>query len=136
MNDSSYPSDKQDKFVLRLPDGMRDRIKSAAEANNRSMNAEIVATLEEKYPAPKPESLRLVRLQAVVDMFDDVVADGEMTLERRETELTIIKDMILKVISKMTDDELQRARAEIWFPGELDLLEGWPPQGWQRGDGG
>lgn len=40
-----------DKFMLRLPDGMRDRIKAAAEANNRSMNAEIVATLEEKYPA-------------------------------------------------------------------------------------
>lgn len=38
--------------MLRLPDGMRDRIKAAAESNNRSMNAEIVATLEEKYPAP------------------------------------------------------------------------------------
>lgn len=51
MNDSPYPSQHQDKFVLRLPDGMRDRIKLAAEVNNRSMNAEIVATLEEKYPA-------------------------------------------------------------------------------------
>ncbi|SOC02169.1 Arc family DNA-binding protein [Rhodobacter maris] len=40
-----------DKFMLRLPDGMRDRIKAAADASNRSMNAEIVATLEEKYPA-------------------------------------------------------------------------------------
>lgn len=40
----------QDKFMLRLPDGMRDRIKQAAERNNRSMNAEIVATLEDKYP--------------------------------------------------------------------------------------
>ena len=39
-----------DKFMLRLPDGMRDRIKAAAEANNRSMNAEIVATLEKVYP--------------------------------------------------------------------------------------
>lgn len=38
-----------DKFMLRLPDGMRDRIKAAAEANSRSMNAEIVATLDEKY---------------------------------------------------------------------------------------
>lgn len=43
----------QDKFIVRLPDGMRDRIRSAAEANNRSMNAEIVATLEEKYPDPR-----------------------------------------------------------------------------------
>lgn len=40
----------QDKFVLRLPDGMRERIKFVAERNKRSMNAEIIATLEEKYP--------------------------------------------------------------------------------------
>lgn len=37
--------------MLRLPDGMRDRIKAAAESNSRSMNSEIIATLEEKYPA-------------------------------------------------------------------------------------
>lgn len=36
--------------MLRLPDGMRERIKRAAEENNRSMNAEIVAALEERYP--------------------------------------------------------------------------------------
>lgn len=54
MSRKGYPSDKQDQFVLRLPKGMRDRIRVAAEANNRSMNAEIVAALEEKYPAPGP----------------------------------------------------------------------------------
>lgn len=43
-----------DKVIVRLPDGMRDRIKAAAEANNRSMNAEIVATLELAYPTPLP----------------------------------------------------------------------------------
>lgn len=42
------------QIVIRPPAGMRDRIKAAAEANNRSMNAEIVATLEEKYPEPAP----------------------------------------------------------------------------------
>lgn len=36
--------------MLRLPDGMRDRIRAAAEANGRSMNAEIVQTLETAYP--------------------------------------------------------------------------------------
>lgn len=40
------PAKEQDKFVLRLPDGMRDRLKFEAEANNRSMNAEIVRRLE------------------------------------------------------------------------------------------
>lgn len=44
-----------EQFMLRLPDGMRDRIKAAAESNNRSMNAEIVATLETAYPEPLPE---------------------------------------------------------------------------------
>jgi hypothetical protein len=42
----------QDKFMLRLPDGMRDRIKAAAEANQRSMNSEIVTTLLKAYPDP------------------------------------------------------------------------------------
>ncbi|MBA9071733.1 multidrug efflux pump subunit AcrA (membrane-fusion protein) [Methylobacterium sp. RAS18] len=40
------PAKDQDKFVLRLPDGMRDRLKAAAEANKRSMNAEIIDRLE------------------------------------------------------------------------------------------
>lgn len=35
-----------DKFMLRLPDGMRDRIKAASDVHNRSMNAEIVHALE------------------------------------------------------------------------------------------
>lgn len=47
-----YPSEKQDRFIVRLPDGLRDRIRAAAEANNRSMNAEVVATLEQQYPSP------------------------------------------------------------------------------------
>ncbi|MGI8390549.1 Arc family DNA-binding protein [Brucella anthropi] len=45
------PSDTADKFVLRLPGGMRERIKDIADKNNRSMNAEIIATLEQAYPA-------------------------------------------------------------------------------------
>lgn len=39
-------SRRLDKVIVRLPDGMRDQLKSAAEANNRSMNAEIVSRLE------------------------------------------------------------------------------------------
>ncbi|WP_428927868.1 Arc family DNA-binding protein [Marinibacterium sp. SX1] len=51
----------KDQFMLRLPDGMRDRIRTAAETNNRSMNAEIVATLEEQYP-DQSEDLKLLVL--------------------------------------------------------------------------
>lgn len=86
MAESSYPSQQQDKFVLRLPDGMRDRIKAAAEANNRSMNAEIVATLEEKYPAPKkspmdPISWMWAILKAPEDKQDAMLSRANQALE-------------------------------------------------------
>lgn len=44
----------QDKFMLRLPDGMRDQIKAAAKENGRSMNAEIVQRLETSFVPPPP----------------------------------------------------------------------------------
>lgn len=49
---SDFPSQSQDKFVVRLPDGMRDRIKAAADKNGRSMNAEIVDALVRMFPPP------------------------------------------------------------------------------------
>lgn len=44
-----YPSDKQDQYIVRFPDGMRDRIRDEAAKNNRSMNAEIIARLEASF---------------------------------------------------------------------------------------
>lgn len=36
----------QDKFIARLPEGLRERLKTAANRNKRSMNAELVHALE------------------------------------------------------------------------------------------
>jgi hypothetical protein len=47
------PSDTQDKFIIRMPNGLRDRIKKKADDNNRSMNAEIVQLLDREYPEPR-----------------------------------------------------------------------------------
>ncbi len=49
---------ESDKFSLRFPDGLRDRIKSAAAQNFRSMNAEIVIALERAFPASGPKRER------------------------------------------------------------------------------
>lgn len=38
-----------DKFVLRMPDGMRSRIEELAESSHRSMNAEIIRRLERSF---------------------------------------------------------------------------------------
>ncbi len=40
------PGRGSDQFPLRLPDGMRDQLKQAADQNGRSMNAEMIDRLE------------------------------------------------------------------------------------------
>jgi hypothetical protein len=42
MNDSR----EQDKFVIRLPDGLRPEIAAMARLNHRSMNGEIIIRLQ------------------------------------------------------------------------------------------
>ncbi|WP_273848716.1 Arc family DNA-binding protein [Serratia liquefaciens] len=44
---SKYPSQLQDKFNLRFPDGMRDAIAERAKKNGRSMNSEIIQMIED-----------------------------------------------------------------------------------------
>lgn len=55
-------------FRLRIPEDLKNRVQKAAESNHRSMTAEIVAALEEKYPKPAVEFdavvLRMFRLLA------------------------------------------------------------------------
>lgn len=73
----AIPTNREsDKFVLRLPDGMRDRIKAAADANSRSMNAEIVARLSATLADPRFERIpdtvvdlvkRLERLEQIIE---------------------------------------------------------------------
>ncbi|HDY99710.1 MAG TPA: Arc family DNA-binding protein [Pseudomonas sabulinigri] len=41
-----YTSRTADKFVVRLPQGMRDRVAEVAKQHHRSMNSEIIARLE------------------------------------------------------------------------------------------
>jgi septal ring factor EnvC (AmiA/AmiB activator) len=52
-----------DKFLVRLPDGMREALQTAATANRRTMTGEIIARLEQSFAdeapktAPRPASL-------------------------------------------------------------------------------
>ena len=46
MMQAKKPGRGSDQFPLRLPDGMRDAIKAAADISGRSMNVEIVSRLE------------------------------------------------------------------------------------------
>lgn len=66
---------KQDdyaRYTIRIPTGLYERVKAAA--GDKSFNAEIIATLEEKYPAPRysPDTEELGRfLSSLVAMNHD-----------------------------------------------------------------
>jgi hypothetical protein len=42
----------RDRIIVRLPDGMRDKIAAMAVANGRSMTAEVIAALEQHLKGP------------------------------------------------------------------------------------
>jgi plasmid stability protein len=74
----------QEKFIVRLPEGMRERIKAHADQNGRSMNAEIVATLEAAYPA-------VDHVIAALDEFVRLLTPGLPEQER-----TVIFDHVMR----------------------------------------
>ncbi|WP_054304666.1 Arc family DNA-binding protein [Gemmobacter sp. LW-1] len=115
----AIPTNREsDKFVLRLPDGMRDRIKAAADANNRSMNAEIVATLEEKYP-PLHGSISEVMLAAITamgggksdDEIKQVIENAKEQLSKFQSDKDLDQALgILQVFSDYVSSDQGRGR--------------------------
>lgn len=74
MKQAIYSSRTADKFVVRLPDGMRDRIAEVARQHHRSMNSEIIARLEQS-------------MQQEASLGDDLAMrldSPELTLSERE----------------------------------------------------
>lgn len=46
-------------YPLRMPDGLKERVQEAAEANGRSLHAELLARLEQSFGGEDPEQLQL-----------------------------------------------------------------------------
>jgi predicted DNA-binding protein len=73
MAKNAAPSDQADRFLLRLPPGMRERIAEIAKESGRSMNAEIIARLE-----------RSLEADSDFELMKDLVAEHENRLEEIE----------------------------------------------------
>jgi hypothetical protein len=114
MARGDFPSAKQDQFVLRLPDGMRERIKDAAEGNGRSMNAEIVDRLEVSFDP------LVVNVRKTGDFYGELDKIVERTLRKVQEEeraaATVPGD------EKLTP-EIVRALAEFMHEGERPRAE-------------
>lgn len=67
-------------LLVRLPADLGNRVKAASEENSRTLNAEIVATLEEKYPAPPDR-----QFNALLDWIEANVPKEEQTSFLRKT---------------------------------------------------
>jgi len=59
-----------DKIVVRLPDGLKERIKASADVNKRSTNQELVSTLEAAYPEPDPQELAASMIDLMNKLFE------------------------------------------------------------------
>ena len=78
----------QEKFVVRLPEGMRDRIKVKADRAGMSMNEAIVWCLDQYFPEPKSLEAKineLVEMVALLKGDDTNKAVGELTAEIHNT---------------------------------------------------
>lgn len=42
---------RDDQYIVRFPDGLRDRVRQMAKANRRSMNSEIILAIEARVEA-------------------------------------------------------------------------------------
>lgn len=97
---SKYPSQTQDKFTVRFPDGMRDEIAKRAEANGRSMNSEIVQILYDKLTGPESlqvdmefhELFRQITDSEAADYFDGFDLDD---FKEKDKKIDILIDALM-----------------------------------------
>ncbi|HGI8193115.1 TPA: Arc family DNA-binding protein [Citrobacter freundii] len=78
---SKYPSQMQDKFNLRFPDGMRDAVAERAKRNGRSMNSEIIQIIEDAI-TPERETIEVRNVASRIASSSDAEA---MILNQQET---------------------------------------------------
>ncbi|MCM2493061.1 Arc family DNA-binding protein [Burkholderia glumae] len=97
-----------DKFLLRLPDGMRERISASARRNGRSMNAEIVACLQLAFP----DSNKMHEPSAL----------SSLTAEQRELASEVAAEAFRAVLKEL-DPQGEGVLAKI----ARERVANWPP---------
>ncbi len=72
-----FPSQMQDKFTVRFPDGLRDAVAERAKQNGRSMNAEIVQILQDALGIGGKSKLNVVEVSAqeIHHILDKVIEE-------------------------------------------------------------
>ncbi|RVG20274.1 Arc family DNA-binding protein [Sinorhizobium meliloti] len=101
-----------DQYMLRLPDGLRDRIKAYSERMGTSINSEIVRVLEREFPEQWPIDDRLNELAKMLDILSAGRGDP-----RLDTFIDRFKETVDGIVSgRVTgvDAETRESVRELW----------------------
>lgn len=104
-----------DQYMVRFPEGLRDRIKGAAEENGRSMNTEIVARLEDSFDEnlsiPPALYLRIARHAATQGQRarDAVIELLELAFPVDMSFSSYLDRFVLKIVGIRDADERKAA---------------------------
>lgn len=108
------PTREHDKFIVRLPDGMRDRLSTEAKVRGVSMNALIVEIIENALDSGEEYALAVLRAE-LRDVSRRVVEHTRNAAESSEYAAQL-HDEIRKMEERLRNrgidpDEVMRARA-------------------------
>lgn len=116
-----------DKFMLRFPDGMRERVAEAAKAAGRSMNAEIVQRLEQSFErthtahvqAGPTESrvfieLMTTSMQNQVEMLTLRISMAKLRMQSEVDRFeSLSREIELETKAAQTDEDFARVEAKV-----------------------
>jgi hypothetical protein len=110
-----YPSELAERFQIRLPPGLRDRIKAYAELQGRSMNTEIVRVLESEFPEPEGIEHRIGTILGLTDLLRAGADRGDINHLVTELVDTVraISDGRVQGVDDVTRDRIS-TRLERW----------------------
>lgn len=119
------PSVDADKYIIRFPEGMRAQLHEAARANNRTLNAEIVARLQASF-SPSSESrpdfrpaleLQMATVQLRVEMINtraEVLQQRVQLLKGRHADLA---DQVAYYAPRAKTDEDM-----VWLDSKIEEM--------------
>ncbi|PHM63946.1 hypothetical protein Xsto_03476 [Xenorhabdus stockiae] len=89
----------QDKFMLRLPDGMREAIAQRAEENGRSMNSEIVQILQDALDTGASQIDLNMSPEDAQATFEDGIEEFKRLLTQKQEEILNTARIVAKLVS-------------------------------------
>lgn len=104
INDTSKVTRDSDKFQVRFPAGMRERISESAERNGRSMNAEIVDRLRLSFMQHSDaEGLLVARQTSMINFLCECI-EQLASIDPQDVEGQVKRDTIFALYGGMISD--------------------------------